>query len=60
MQGELPLSNRLLKHTHTILMQGVHGEHKTPGEFRVSESWIGGYQRNRVYLFERYITLFGT
>lgn len=40
--GELPLSNRLLRQTHAILMQGARGELKTPGEFRTSQNWIGG------------------
>jgi Fic family protein len=38
----LPLSNRLIRETHRLLMQGVRGEHKQPGEFRQSQNWIGG------------------
>jgi Fic family protein len=39
---KLPISSRLLLRTHQILMQGVRGEKKTPGEYRRSQNWIGG------------------
>ena len=39
---KLPLSNRLIKETHSLLMQGARGEKKAPGEFRISQNWIGG------------------
>jgi Fic family protein len=39
---DLPLCNRLIKETHAVLMEGVRGREKTPGEFRYSQNWIGG------------------
>ena len=40
--GGLPLSLRLIRGTHDVLMTGGRGGHQTPGEFRRSQNWIGG------------------
>ena len=40
--GELPLSNRLLREVHELLMAGVRGGDKAPGEFRRTQNWLGG------------------
>lgn len=34
----LPLCNRLIKETHAVLMEGVRGQEKSPGEFRYSQN----------------------
>lgn len=39
---ELPLCNRLIREIHAVLMEGVRGQEKYPGEFRRTQNWIGG------------------
>ena len=46
----LPLSTRLLRETHEVLVQGVRGEQKQPGEFRKSQNWLGPSLKNAVFV----------
>lgn len=38
---KIPLCCRLIREVHEVLMNGVRGQDKTPGEFRYSQNWIG-------------------
>jgi len=40
--GELPVSSRILKQAHWLMMQSEKGEKKNPGEFRKTQNWVGG------------------
>jgi Fic family protein len=42
MQGGFPLSLRLIREIHKVLLTNSRGQHKTPGEFRRSQNWLGG------------------
>ena len=42
LRGDFPLSNRLIREIHEILLSKGVGENKSPGEFRRSQVWLGG------------------
>ena len=47
----LPLSMRLLREAHKILMSSTRGEHRNPGEVRKSQNWIGGSNlKNAIFI----------
>lgn len=37
----LPICNRLFQEIHSVLMEGIRGGEKNPGEYRKSQNWIG-------------------
>ncbi len=41
MLAKLPLGQRVIRKTHRILMDGVRGVNKNPGEYRKTPNWIG-------------------
>ncbi len=47
---KLPISNRLIKNTHKIILSGVRGKHKVPGEFRKSQNWIGVTLKDAIFI----------
>lgn len=47
---ELPISTRLIRETHALLLQGVRGEHKLPGSYRSSQNWIGATLKDAVFI----------
>lgn len=47
---KLPISTRLIRKTHAVLLDGVRGQEKLPGEFRNSQNWIGPSLKHAVFV----------
>ncbi len=43
MMNSLPLCQRVIREAHRILMEGVRGANKAPGEYRQTQNWIGSH-----------------
>lgn len=49
LQEDFPLSNRLIREMHGMLLSQGRGGDKSPGEFRRSQNWIGGTRPGNAY-----------
>lgn len=47
MKKGFPLSTRLIREIHKILLRGGRGANKAPGEFRRSQNWLGGIRPSK-------------
>ena len=50
LKGGFPLSNRLIREMHEILLSRGGGSAKCPGQFRRSQNWIGGTRPGNAYI----------
>ncbi len=48
--NDLPLSSRLVRDTHRIILDAARGKEKLPGEFRKSQNWIGASLKNATFV----------